>query len=254
EYRFLSDLKLPTTIADSLKSLLQRTSGLLLVCGPAGSGKTTTLYAAFREIQKGGFEFRSLCTLEDPVEAILPGVSQSQVKPDGDFNYHRGLASLLRQDPEVIMVGEIRDPQTAQVVFQASMTGHLVLSSFHAGRAADAVSRLADMRVEPYVLRTGLLAILAQRLLRRTCSCRRHDTGGCRDCHQTGYRGRLVVAEMLQCSSVDIANAILRREDARRIQELAVATGMVPLRTVAENLVEQGLTTSDEVIRVFGIE
>lgn len=176
-FRELNQLGYPAEITLSLENLLDRTSGLLLTCGPAGSGKTTFLYAALREILKRG-HLRSICTLEDPVEAIIPGVSQSQVKPDSDFTYERGLMSLLRQDPDVIMVGEIRDHLTAETVFQASLTGHLVLSTFHAGRAADAIGRLIDMQIEPYIIRSGLAGVLAQRLLRRACPCRQGNFTG----------------------------------------------------------------------------
>jgi type II secretory ATPase GspE/PulE/Tfp pilus assembly ATPase PilB-like protein len=251
-YRYLSELHFPEEIQSRLETLLLQTEGLILACGPSGSGKTTTLYAALRQIQQTGVGPRSLCTLEDPVEALLPGVSQSQVKPEGEFTYERGLASLMRQDPEVIMVGEIRNRPTAQVVFQASLTGQLVLSSFHAGTAADAISRLADMGIEPYVLRSGLLGLLAQRLVRRCCECTRTTTSGCPECRHTGYRGRVVLAELLLPELKGLGRAILNREDAERIQELAVEAGMIPLRERGRAAVEAGQTTQEELLRAFG--
>lgn len=248
----LEDLHLPAAVAASLQQLLRQPHGLLIVSGPSGSGKTTTLYAALRHLQRESITPRSLCTLEDPVEAVLPGVAQSQVKPDGEFTYARGLMSLMRQDPEVIMVGEIRDLEVARIVFQAALTGQLVLTSFHSGNAAEAVSRLCDMRIEPYLLRSGVLGILAQRLLRRTCTCVRSGAAGCPECRQTGYRGRLVAAELLQPDLAGLGRAILDREDATRIQELAVAAGMVPLQQCAEAACQRGETTSAELWRTFG--
>ncbi len=165
-----ANLGLPPEIAASLSRLLGETSGAILVTGPAGSGKTTTVYACLRELasQSSG---RSLTSLEDPIEVAVPGVAQSQVNPVSGFDLATGLRFLLRQDPEVIMVGEIRDPATAEVAFQASLTGHLVLSTFHAGSAAACISRLSDMGIEPYLLRSGILAIVSQRLVRKLCSC-----------------------------------------------------------------------------------
>jgi type II secretory ATPase GspE/PulE/Tfp pilus assembly ATPase PilB-like protein len=150
------------------------------------------------------------------------------------------------------MVGEIRNRPTAQVVFQASLTGQLVLSSFHAGTAADAISRLADMGIEPYVLRSGLLGLLAQRLVRRCCECTRTTTSGCPECRHTGHRGRVVLAELLLPELKGLGRAILNREDAERIQELAVEAGMIPLRERGRAAVEAGQTTQEELLRAFG--
>lgn len=251
-FHHLADLKYHEDIEFRIREILKNTSGLFLVCGPAGSGKTTTLYAALRELQRQSPQLRCICTLEDPVEAVLPGVSQSQVKADGEFDYFRGLASLLRQDPEVIMVGEIRDPATANVVFQASLTGHLVLSTFHAGGAADAVSRLLDMQIEPYILRGGLSAVLAQRLLRRCCECHTSGNAGCESCRQTGYRGRTVVAELLCPEMTGVGPAILRRADSLNLHQTAVNAGMVSLQESARNAIRLGLSTDEEFFRVFG--
>ena len=265
-YRNLENLGYPADIEGEFEWLLQERSGLILFCGPAGSGKTTSLYACLREIQSTSLAPRSLCTLEDPVEAVLPGVSQSLVKPEADFTYERGLISLMRQDPDVIMVGEIRDRGTADVVFQASLSGHLVLSSFHAGSAASALGRLAEMDIEPYLLRSGLLAVLAQRLLRECCSCQssavrgealllhpaRPVTRGCDDCRHTGYVGRLVVAELLTIGHSEVANAILERRDVPTIEQLAIQSGMNSISMRAQELIAQGRTTHEECLRVLG--
>ncbi len=170
-YHYLEDLGLPSDIHEHLPRLLDETSGALLITGPAGSGKTTTAYACLREIVRRSSGGRSIATLEDPVEVSIDGVAQSQVNPSAGFDLATGLRSLLRQDPEVILVGEMRDPATAGVALQASLTGQLVLTTFHAGSAASAVSRLLDMGLEPYILRSGIHAVLCQRLVRKLCSC-----------------------------------------------------------------------------------
>ncbi|HWE40837.1 MAG TPA: GspE/PulE family protein [Isosphaeraceae bacterium] len=264
----LDDLGLPVEVRDALRLLLDETSGAILLAGPAGSGKTTTIYACLRELAASTEGRRSLVTLEDPIEAALNGVSQSQVNPAAGFDLATGLRSLVRQDPEVIAVGEIRDRATAEVAFQASLTGHLVLSTFHAGGAAEAIGRLVDMGVEPFVLRSGLRAVVCQRLLRRLCSCaraidRREDrlgldvlnafqAVGCPSCRGAGYRGRLVLAELLRPDLGDVGPAILARVDVRRLESLALAAGLVPLRERARTAVEEGLTSPAEVRRVLG--
>jgi type II secretory ATPase GspE/PulE/Tfp pilus assembly ATPase PilB-like protein len=251
---------------------------VLLISGPAGSGKTTTAYAAMRELGRDGETRgadaprspvrRSLVSLEDPIEAALPEVAQSQVNAAAGFGYAAGLKALLRQDPEVILVGEIRDAETAAVVFQASLTGHLVLTTFHAGSAAEAVSRLLDMGLEPYQLRSGLLAVLNQRLARRLCGCaawseRPEDRlgldvprcgvpVGCAVCRGTGYVDRFVLAELLMPGRTEIGKAILERADAVTVEARAVAAGMVSHARRAEEAVAAGLTSPAEVRRTFG--
>ena len=200
----------------------------------------------------------------------MPGVAQSQINPTAGFDYETGLRSLMRQDPEVIAVGEIRDRKTAETVFQASLTGHLVLTTFHAGSAAGAISRLADMGIEPYLLRTGILGILSQRLVRRLCECAEvcgapeghlgldveeaREPQGCDRCGGTGYQGRLVLAELLIPDLKETGRAILSRSDATEIEELAVKAGMVPRRRRACDAVNAGLTSPAEVRRVFGFQ
>jgi type II secretory ATPase GspE/PulE/Tfp pilus assembly ATPase PilB-like protein len=238
------------------------------VSGPAGSGKTTTAYACLREIVKQSHGGKSVLSLEDPIEVAVDGVAQSQVNDAVGFSLAIGLRSLLRQDPQVILVGEIRDRVVAEQVFQAAITGHLMLTTFHAGSSAEAISRLTEMQIEPYVLRSGLLAIVNQRLVRRLCQCAAPITDpvdklglpvdkacvavGCESCWQTGYRGRSVLAEILIVSHTETGRAILSREDAATLQSLAIRAGMRPLWQRACTAVEQGITSPAELRRVFG--
>lgn len=254
EFHYLEDLGLAEDILTGLNSMLNKTSGVVVIAGPAGTGKTTTLYASLRTILRDAPQPRSLCTLEDPVEALIPGIAQTQVKRDTELTYQRGLASLMRQDPDVIMVGEIRDHETAQTVFQASLTGQLVLTSFHAGSAAEALSRLSDMGIEPYVIRSGLSGILAQQLLRRCCSCvtQPQTSSDCPQCHGTNFDGRMVLAELLTPDFPGLTEALLQRAPAQDFAHLAANSGMRTLRQAANAAVEQGLTTELEVFRVLG--
>jgi type II secretory ATPase GspE/PulE/Tfp pilus assembly ATPase PilB-like protein len=267
-FRFLEDLGLPADIRDELQRALQETGGVILASGPAGSGKTTTAYACLRELAERSSVARSLVSLEDPIESVIAGVAQSQVRPAAGFDYETGLKSLLRQDPEVILVGEIRDHATAEIVFQASLSGHLVLTTFHAGSAAEAVSRLLDMGLEPYQLRSGILAVISQRLVRRLCACAVVDESpaarlgldvpqvrtpvGCAQCRQTGYRDRTVLAEMLVPSASEMRRAILSRSNAQEIERLAIEAGMVSRWQRACAAVVSGLTSPEEVRRVLG--
>ncbi|MGE3315372.1 MAG: GspE/PulE family protein [Planctomycetaceae bacterium] len=267
-YQRIGDLGLAPEIRDGLSRLLGETSGLILITGPAGSGKTTSNYACLREILNKSRGSRSLVSLEDPIESAIAGVDQSQVNSGAGFDLLTGLRSLVRQDPEVIMVGEIRDRSTAEVVFQASLTGHLVLTTFHAGSSAGAVSRLSDMGIEPYLLRSGILAILSQRLLRQLCDCAQDASDsqqflglpvskarlatGCEKCAGTGYRGRFVVAEMLEPQRTDMGRAILARSDSSSLEAMARKAGMISQYERACHAVEAGRTSPEELIRVFG--
>jgi type II secretory ATPase GspE/PulE/Tfp pilus assembly ATPase PilB-like protein len=266
----LDDLGLPDEVREGLRSLLAETSGAIVLSGPAGSGKTTTIYACLRELVAATEGRRSIATLEDPIEVAVPGVTQSQVNPSAGFTLETGLRSLLRQDPEVIVVGEIRDRPTAETAFQASLTGHLVLTTFHAGSASGVLGRLADMGIEPYLLRSGVLAVVSQRLLRTLCTdCRRETSDpsallglpvrrafvpvGCDACGGTGYRGRLVLAEMLLPDLGTIGPAILARTDVGEIERRALDAGMVSRWQRAAEAVESGRTAPAEVRRVLGV-
>lgn len=267
-YLYLDDLGFPPDVVEPLRRLLGETSGAILATGPAGSGKTTTVYACLRELAAQSAGQRSLVSLEDPVEVPVPGVAQSQVNPRVGLDLATGLRFLLRQDPEVILVGEIRDPATAEAAFQASLTGHLVLTTFHAGSAAEAISRLSDMGIEPYVLRSGVLAILGQRLLRRLCDCGRWTEEpearlgisadrvrvpvGCPQCSGTGYCGRMVLAELLTPQRTELGRAILSRSDAATLERLATAAGMITRWQRGYEAVRQGLTSPAELRRVLG--
>ncbi len=267
-YRLLDDLGLGE-IRPWLGQLLLEGGGVVLVCGPAGSGKTTTIYACLRELVDKTAGQRSLVSLEDPIEAAIPGVSQSQINPAAGFDYETGLKSLMRQDPEVILVGEIRDRVTAETVFQAALTGHLVLTTFHAGSASEAICRLSDMGIEPYLLRSGLLGILAQRLARGLCDCSAQSNDevellgldvesfrvpvGCESCRGTGYNGRVLLAEFLRTEPTELGRAILSRSDADELESLAVESGMVTHWQRALDAARAGRISPAEVRRVFGL-
>ncbi len=268
-YLHVADLGLPAEVTATLGRLLVETSGAIVVSGPAGTGKTTTVYACLREIVRGSSGQKCVVSLEDPIEMRVDGVAQSQVNAAGGFTFEAGLRSLMRQDPEVILLGEIRDRLTAETAFQAALTGHLLLTTFHAGSAAGAVSRLSDMGIEPYLLRSGILAILSQRLVRRLCGCAQEGGDpaqalglpvrrfrmpvGCGECHGTGYSGRTVLAEMLQAEASDLGRAILDRSDARQLEQRAVRAGMVTRWQRALAAVEAGLTSPQEIRRVLGL-
>lgn len=267
-YQSLGSLGLPDDISGRLERLLGETSGALLATGPAGSGKTTTIYACLRHLVKVSLARRSIVSIEDPIEVAVPGVAQSQVNLSADLNLAKGLRFLMRQDPEVIMVGEIRDRETAESAMQASLTGHLLLSTFHAGSAAEAISRLSDMGIEPYMLRSGLLGILSQRLVRRLCECASQTDDpaallglpvasarvpvGCQHCDQTGYSGRIVLAELLTVERNELGRAVLSRCDAAALEQLAVSAGMVSRWDRAIAALQSGVTSPAEIRRVLG--
>jgi type II secretory ATPase GspE/PulE/Tfp pilus assembly ATPase PilB-like protein len=271
----IDDLGLPADVSRGLRETLSQTSGALVIAGPAGSGKTTTAYACLREIAAASRGQRSIATLEDPVEVLLEGIAQSQVADAAGFDLLTGLRSLVRQDPEVIFIGEIRDAAAAAVALQAALTGQLVITTFHATDAAVALSRLGEMGIPPYAIRSGVRTVISQRLLRRLCSCAEPDDDGaaqlpgfeslglprtaarkpkgCDRCHETGYAGRLAVAELLNVDSSPASEAILGRKDAAAVRRAAADAGMTSLFMRAVALVGQGVTSVDEVIRVFGI-
>jgi len=265
----LLDLGLPGSVKDELEHLLGETSGAIVLSGPAGSGKTTTIYACLRELAAMSGGERSLATLEDPIEAVVAGVAQAQVNTAAGLTLESGLKSLLRQDPEVIAIGEIRDKTTAEIALEAALTGHLILTTFHAGSACEVIGRFLDMGIEPYVVRSGLRAVVGQRLVRRLCDCavtsgRPEDKlglpvrdaklpVGCEKCRSTGYIGRIVLAELLLPETELLARAVLARDDVRQIERIAVAAGMIDRWERACAAVEEGLTSPAEVRRILGV-
>jgi general secretion pathway protein E len=266
----LDDLGLPGEVRDSLSNVLDETSGAVILSGPAGSGKTTTIYACLRELVVRTRGERSLASLEDPIESAVAGVAQAQVNLAAGLTLEAGLKALLRQDPEVIAIGEIRDRTTAEIALQGALTGHLTLTTFHAGSACEVVGRLLDMGMEPYAIRSGLRAVVAQRLVRRLCEAcsapadqpedflglpveRARLPRGCPACGQTGYKGRLVLAELLLLDSEALGQAILARADVHRLEDLALQTGMKSRWHRACQAVEDGLTSPAEIRRVLGI-
>lgn len=246
----IADLHLPTDIAAALQKIVSETSGAFLLTGPAGSGKTTTIYSLLREIASAP-ALRSVVSIEDPVERAISGVAQASIQPNSEFDFAAGLKALLRQDPEVIVVGEIRDQATAEIVLQASLTGHLVFSSLHSGRAADAVARLIDWKIDPYALNTGLLGVMCQRLVRRLCACR--ETRGCPNCLHTGYAGRLALAELMSRREGTMPDLRRLASDAVEIHRAAVAAGMISLPARGRELLAQGEADEPEICRVLGI-
>jgi len=226
------------------EQLVAQPHGIILVTGPTGSGKTTTLYAALSRLDATS---SNIMTVEDPIEYELSGIGQTQVNPKIDLSFALALRAILRQDPDVIMIGEIRDFETAQIAIQASLTGHLVLATLHTNDAASAVTRLVDMGVEPFLLSSSLLGVLAQRLVRKWCVvCR---GAGCSHCGHTGYAGRTGVYELLVANDAIRAqiHAVASEAD---IRAAAIAGGMTLMREDGERLVRAGITAPEEVVRV----
>jgi len=250
------------------KNLIHYAYGLILITGPTGSGKTTTLYSSLNEIRSAE---KNMVTLEDPVEYRLPFLAQSQINPAIGFDFAKGLRSMVRQDPDVIMVGEIRDKETAEVAIHAALTGHLVLSTLHTNDAASATVRLINMGVEPFLITSSLLGVLAQRLIRCICNnCRKeyvvkkdvleklaltketikyYKGTGCPKCLKSGYKGRLGIFELFVIDDA-LRNLILSRASSEEIKSLAVKNGMQTLRESGIDKMKAGITTPEEVLRV----
>jgi len=242
----LTGLGLDSASVAQLERLLAHPHGLILVTGPTGSGKSTTLYSVLRRLNSGA---RKIVTVEDPVEIQLDGVYQTQARPRIGFGFANALQSIMRHDPDIIMVGEIRDAETARMAVQAALTGHLVLSTLHTNDAASAPARLIDMGIEPFLLSASLVGVIAQRLVRRRCkAC---GGAGCPVCRGTGFKGRLALMEILEVDAA-IANALQTGADARVLAELATAAGMRSLARDGAAKVAAGLTALSEVQRVTG--
>ena len=267
----LSDLGYPAAIRAELEQQLQMPSGVVLLTGPAGSGKTTTIYGALKYILETTSAARNIVSVEDPVERVLAGVSQTEVRPAVGLTFARCLRSLMRQDPEVIVIGEVRDRETADIAIEAGLTGHLVISTIHSGSAPGVFVRLLEMGIEPYLAASSVNFVVAQRLVRKLCdSCKRKITTarqllglpsellgqaceeqGCERCFGSGYHGRTVVAEALRMAE-QVRRAILARSEKDRLTKLAVESGMIPLPRAAVDVAREGVTSPAEVRRVLG--
>lgn len=249
----LDALGFETKTREQLIEMAHIANGIVLITGPTGSGKTTSLYALLKERNA---DDTKIFTVEDPIEYRMAGITQLQVEPAIDLDFATALRSVLRQDPDVILVGEIRDRETAEIAVRAALTGHLVLSTLHTNSAASAFTRLRDIGIDSYLLAATIRGVVSQRLLRRKCQgcgdSQASDSADCPQCHGTGYSGRIVAYELL-CASKRIADLVHRdaREDA--IHLAAIGEGMTALREHAQSLVRAGATTEEEVRRVIDL-
>jgi len=267
----LSEIGLEPERLSQLRKLIRQTNGILLITGPTGSGKTTTLYAALSELNTPDI---NIITIEDPVEYRIKGINQIQVNPKIDLTFARGLRSIVRQDPDVILVGEIRDLETAEIAVQSALTGHLVFSTLHTNDSASAITRLVDIGIEPFLIASSVKGVAAQRLIRVLCGdCKEpyrpddaaiqsigmtpdqlhgstlYRSVGCPNCFHTGYRGRIGIFEIMTIDTL-LSNWILKTFDANRIKAKAVELGTVTLREDGIHKVLKGMTTIEEVLRV----
>lgn len=251
----LETLGMDAQVLARLDQLIRQPHGIVLVTGPTGSGKTTSLYAALARLDAS---ISNIITVEDPVEYDLPGISQIQVNAKIDMTFALALRAILRQDPDIIMIGEIRDLETAQIAVQASLTGHLVLATLHTNDAVSAVNRLIDMGVEPFLLASSMLGVLAQRLIRRLCEhCKQPDPTapgtwrpvGCAQCNHTGYSGRTGIHELF-CIDDDIRTLIHQGAGEQALRAAAQKAGMFSLREDGERWIRSGATAPEEILRV----
>ena len=252
-------------LPDAVKNLLYRPRGLVLVTGPTGSGKSTTLYAFLKEVNNNSV---NIVTVEDPVEYTMSGINQTQVNVKANMTFASALRSILRQDPDIIMIGEIRDEETAQIAVRAAITGHLVFSTLHTNDAPGAVTRLEDMGVADYLIADALVGVIAQRLVKRLCpACKKKGKTtakemeilgiaepvtiarprGCQFCNNTGYKGRIAVHEIMHVNE-ELRNAIAREKSVDKMRELARNNGMVPLWNTCRDYVLKGVTSIQELM------
>ena len=265
--RKITDLGMSEYNYKMFESMLKCPHGVMLVTGPTGSGKTTTLYAALGEIAKPNV---NVVTVEDPVEKNIEGINQCQVNSKAGMTFSAALRSILRQDPDIVMIGEMRDSETADIAIRAAITGHLVLSTLHTNDAASTIVRLIDMGVAPYMVATSLIGVVAQRLVKVICpKCRRprmsndeenklmhisqpvqiYDAVGCPECNNTGYKGRTAIHEIIHCTS-GISTLIAESAGKEQLEEAAKRNGTRLLRDNVSELVQAGRTTIDELVRV----
>jgi len=267
----LEEIGLDASLLKPFEAMINKNHGIFLVTGPTGSGKTTTLYAALTRLNN---REKNIITVEDPIEYQLKGVGQIQVNPKIDLTFANGLRSILRQDPDIIMVGEIRDRETAEIAVQSALTGHMVFSTLHTNDAAGALTRLVEMGIEPFLAASSIVGIFAQRLVRTICPhCKEahqppeellreisnefplppgatfYRGEGCDKCMQIGYWGRRGIYELLKVDD-DIRELLLQDKDAATIKKAAIKSGMQSLRSAGLSAALQGITTLDEVMRV----
>lgn len=266
----LRELGFSQEVENTLEGLFRRPQGVILLTGPAGSGKTSTIYAALRFIIKTSHAPKNIVSVEDPVECVVDGASQTQVNPAAGLTFARALRSLMRQDPEVIVIGEIRDMETAGIAMDAGLTGHLVISTIHAGTACSVFTRLLDMSIEPYLLTSAVSAVLAERLVRVLCpKCKRAAESdedfeglkealegrtfvaqGCPACLGTGYKGRTPIVELLQMSQA-LRQAILSKSDTDGLTKIAKDDGMKHILADGIQKIKAGITSPQELHRVL---
>lgn len=230
---------------EKIKSVMRSMSGMIIVTGPTGSGKTTTLYTILRHINVSE---NSVMTIEDPIEYSLPGIRQTQTNPQRGLSFSLALRSILRQDPDVIMIGEIRDKETAQIAVHAALTGHMVLTTLHTNDASTAIPRLLDMGIDPYLVASVSGVVIGQRLVRKRCDC----IYGCDKCEKTGYKGRLGIFEVIKITE-DIQRLTLSKPTAKEIKNLAFPSNIGTMESDGLEKVEKGLTSIEEVVSAVTI-
>jgi type II secretory ATPase GspE/PulE/Tfp pilus assembly ATPase PilB-like protein len=252
----LGQLGFSENLYQSLTHIAEQTQGILLLTGPAGSGKSTTLAALLRYILKNQ-SGRSIVTIEDPVEIRIDGATQTQITPHGQLTFPVALRSLLRQDPQVVMIGEIRDAETAKIAIEAGLTGHLLMSTMHSGTPSGALLRLLEMGIEPYQVTSSVSAVLNQRLVRKLCEkCKKQNKEtsmsepvGCEHCFNTGFHGRALIAELVQLDG-QLRKAVLEKSDLEQLEQIIQKRGHMSIRQHGNQLVNNGITTPDELNKV----